>query len=374
MGQTSQPADYYQLLDISRSASAEEIKRAFRARAKENHPDKLRDLEERERQRRIETMYRINEAYKVLSNPETRREYDHKPTQEPRQNIEGSRSAPTASGTGMPGFGYYEDFFSQMFGEGGPLGSFFTDSPFDYMPAWGTVRPKPADYFLIPESDWGLLAALKKAYESKKDGQWRVKKSPEDKRTWMPPEVYLVDRVDGQISVLRVITDWRNDWDRKKEIEIFNEREIWKVGQKMAPDTFLGEYYLYGKGRNRIRDCHGIPYRFGEYLQALKSVAGKFARRELNAEGNYSLDELAQINALVESRPFYIKTKEMTLWASDEYREWARKVPFSEFWPRLAQAEDLVSYAERPQHPKENQTGAVKAENGAPNPPGEFKG
>ena len=64
------PAGYYSLLGVSETASATDIKAAFRLKAKEFHPD-LNPSPNAVRQ-----FQKINKAYEVLSNPETRAQYD----------------------------------------------------------------------------------------------------------------------------------------------------------------------------------------------------------------------------------------------------------------------------------------------------------
>jgi curved DNA-binding protein CbpA len=60
--------DYYKVLTVSETASADDIKKAYRNLAFRYHPDKNPGSEE--------LMKEINEAYAVLSNPQRRREYD----------------------------------------------------------------------------------------------------------------------------------------------------------------------------------------------------------------------------------------------------------------------------------------------------------
>ena len=63
--------DYYKILEVSKTASQEEIKQNYRMLAKKWHPDANGNTKESE-----EKFKAISEAYSVLSSPEKRREYD----------------------------------------------------------------------------------------------------------------------------------------------------------------------------------------------------------------------------------------------------------------------------------------------------------
>jgi len=66
--------DYYRLLGVKRDSTNAQIKEAYHSLAKQFHPDKARNDEERKM--KTETMQRLNEAYSVLSDPEKRARYD----------------------------------------------------------------------------------------------------------------------------------------------------------------------------------------------------------------------------------------------------------------------------------------------------------
>ena len=62
--------DYYEILGVARTASQDEIRKAYRKLAKEYHPDVNKDSGAGEKYKEI------NEAYEVLKDPEKRGKYD----------------------------------------------------------------------------------------------------------------------------------------------------------------------------------------------------------------------------------------------------------------------------------------------------------
>jgi molecular chaperone DnaJ len=101
--------DYYELLGLGRNATAEELKKAYRKKAVQYHPDKNPGNKQAE-----EMFKKISEAYDVLQDPEKRAAYDrfgHAAFQSP------------GFGTGGPagpgGFHDPFDIFREVFGQGG---------------------------------------------------------------------------------------------------------------------------------------------------------------------------------------------------------------------------------------------------------------
>lgn len=90
--------DHYSTLGVAKTATPDEIKKAYRKLASQHHPDKGGDTAK---------FQEIEEAYRTLSDPDKRQQYD---------NPQPQFNSGFGGGGVPPGF---EDIFSQMFGGGG---------------------------------------------------------------------------------------------------------------------------------------------------------------------------------------------------------------------------------------------------------------
>ena len=120
--------DYYQLLGVGRTATAEEIKKSYRRLARKYHPDVSKEKNAEQKFKEVQ------EAYEVLKDPEKRAAYDQlgsewKSGQQFRPPPDWASGFEFTGGTrpgatGAPGFDGegFSDFFSSLFGGASPFG------------------------------------------------------------------------------------------------------------------------------------------------------------------------------------------------------------------------------------------------------------
>src|SRR6478736_5303144 len=117
--------DYYKVLEIDKSATEADIKKAYRKLARKYHPDLNPNDKEAEKK-----FKELNEANEVLSNPENRKKYDQygenwqhseeyeKARQQHQYQNTGGQQGDFGGFGGFSGGGDYSDFFESMFGSG----------------------------------------------------------------------------------------------------------------------------------------------------------------------------------------------------------------------------------------------------------------
>lgn len=98
--------DYYEVLQVGKNASEEDIRKAFRKKAMEYHPDrnKAKDASERFKE--------VNEAYQVLSDAERRTRYDRFG----HAGVNAGAGQSAGGFEGFSGFGGFGDIFDAFFG------------------------------------------------------------------------------------------------------------------------------------------------------------------------------------------------------------------------------------------------------------------
>ncbi|NVK65118.1 MAG: J domain-containing protein [Flavobacteriales bacterium] len=112
--------DYYKILGIEKTATQEEIKKAYRKLARKHHPDLNPNDKEAEKK-----FKEINEANEVLSDPENRKKYDkygkdwkHADEFEQARQQQQAHGGFQGQSSGDFSGGDYSDFFESMFGGG----------------------------------------------------------------------------------------------------------------------------------------------------------------------------------------------------------------------------------------------------------------
>src|SRR5262245_35373364 len=104
--------DYYELLGVSRTASGDDIKKAFRKLAMQHHPDRNEGNKDAERKFKD-----VNRAYDILKDPDKRAAYDRFGP----AAFEGGAGPNGPGGFQGQGFDFgsvFSDIFEDMFGDG----------------------------------------------------------------------------------------------------------------------------------------------------------------------------------------------------------------------------------------------------------------
>ena len=165
--------DYYETLGVGKTASQDEVRKAFRKLARQYHPDVAKPKDKKSSEAKFKE---INEAYEVLGDAEKRKKYD-----ELGANWEqgGRQQAPPQWGGGAGGFGEFggtgfSDFFEQFFagrGGGRRSGRSAADPFGNFAPQEERGNDIEADLLVTIEE---ALEGAKKKISFRRDGSSKV--------------------------------------------------------------------------------------------------------------------------------------------------------------------------------------------------------
>lgn len=306
--------DYYKRLGVTQSSTDDEIKHAYRVLAKKYHPDVNPDQSAEDKRKAAE----IIEAGDTLTNSKKKAEYDA----ERKKQLAESQLRKTTAG--------FSEMFQTIFG---------SPTPLNYESVYG--KREPNDYFALPENDGlNLLQGLIKAYASKEDGMWDVRKSAVDTNPTVPTDLYVIERRGNQVIVYRKVTDWRTSLYKDKQyIESRYGKRYNEEPTRFNPNDYLAESNFTSTAKVYLEGVD-VPFNYHEYLIAMKNLAAKIAYQKTDGKGGYdvaiereSIARFVRLNSTkyaVEGSPSFIATDK------------ARKIPFSSFFDELRNAESTV--------------------------------
>ncbi|GIW29420.1 MAG: chaperone protein DnaJ 2 [Meiothermus sp.] len=269
--------DYYKILGVSKNATEDEIKKAFKKLARKYHPDVSKEPGAEEK------FKEINEAYTVLSDPEKRSYYD---TYGTAAGSAGWQGPPPEQG-GFGGFtgnvGDFSDFFQQLFGSRGGFGGF--GDLFEQAPSRGARR-------VAGDLEAELPLSLEEAYRG---GEKTISIGPERLTVRIPPGVR-----EGQ--KIRLAGKGRAGGDLYLRVKLQSRPEmrlegddIYTVVEVPAPIAVVG-------GKVRVQTLDGpVEITIPRRTQAGRKLrlAGKGWPRKDKSRG----DQYAEVRVTIPTNP-----------------------------------------------------------------------
>jgi curved DNA-binding protein len=155
--------DYYRALGVSKSADADEIKKAYRKLARKYHPDMNPS------DRKAEAQFKeVNEAYEVLSDPDKRRKYDQfgqywRQADQPRSPAGSGSGGVEFDGFEFGRYGSFDEFINELLGRMNSDPG-FSSSQSRYRTSTGTAGAPPPGSTAGLDAEATLTLTLSEAF------------------------------------------------------------------------------------------------------------------------------------------------------------------------------------------------------------------
>lgn len=224
--------DYYKILNLSKGASDDEIKKAYRKLALKYHPDKNKEPGAEEK------FKEVAEAYEILSDPKKKEifdKYGEDGLKMGGSSPNGTQGHPGFSGHPGSGFSYTwsgdpNETFKMFFGNQNPFGSFFDED--DDMNGFGGGFP---GMFRFPGSSFGGVPG---GLHQQMGAQTSSKKKTQDPPIYHDLLVSLEDIASGTTKKMKISrkilqNDGRSSRSEDKVLTI-DVKPGWKAGTKIT--------------------------------------------------------------------------------------------------------------------------------------------